>query len=58
MTDVITNILQWLIPSGALGAVIAWAVSARVRRTRTDKEVYDTYKAMYEDVQGSIRNKK
>jgi hypothetical protein len=54
MTDVLTNILQWIVPSGGLGAVIAWLVSSRIRNTKTAKEVHDVYKAMYEDVQRSL----
>jgi hypothetical protein len=54
MTDTLTNILQWLIPSGGLGAVIAWIASRRVRNTKIVKEVHDTYKTMYEDVQHTL----
>lgn len=51
MTETITNILQWLIPSGGLGAVIVWLTNKTLRNARTSKEVHDTYKQMYHDVQ-------
>jgi hypothetical protein len=54
MTDTLTSILQWLIPSGGLGAVIAWITSRRIRSTRVVKEVHDTYKTMYGDVQHTL----
>jgi len=50
----IVDILQWLIPSGGLGAAIAWLASRSVRKARTVKEVHDAYKTMYEDVQKSL----
>ena len=39
-----------------MGAVIVWLTSKTLRQARTAKEVHDTYKAMYEDVQGTLIN--
>lgn len=54
MTETLTTILQWLIPSGGLGAVLVWITNRTLRNTRTAKEVHDTYKAMYEDMQKTL----
>lgn len=54
MTEHLTTILQWLIPSGGLGAVIAWMTSRIIRQTRLVKEVHDTYKVMYDDVSKTL----
>ena len=50
MADTIFQILQWAIPSGGIGATIAWIAEKKTRDAKTAKEVYDTYKAMYEDI--------
>lgn len=50
MTDLIMNILQWAIPSGGIGAAIAWVANRKARDARSAKEVHDTYKAMYTDI--------
>ena len=31
MTDIILNILQWAIPSGGIGAAIAWIANRKVK---------------------------
>jgi len=54
MTETIINLLQWLIPSGGLGAVLVWLTNKTLRNLRTSKEVHDTYKLMYEDVQKTL----
>lgn len=46
-------ILQWVIPSGGIGAGIAWIAHRKSRKAReaaSAKEVHDTFKAMYADV--------
>lgn len=53
-TDFIWQIAQWLVPAGGLGAVAVWLTSWVIRNTRTAKEVHDTYKTMYEDIQGTL----
>ncbi len=55
MTETIKELLTWLVPSGGLGAVIVWLTNKTLRKIRTSKEVHDTYKLMYEDVQKTIK---
>ena len=50
MTDIIMNILQWAIPSGGIGAAIAWIANRKVKNAEADKRVHDIYKQMYEDL--------
>ena len=50
MADTIFQILQWAIPSGGIGAAIAWIAEKKTRDAKTAKEGHDTYKAMYEDI--------
>lgn len=50
MADTILQILQWAIPSGGIGAAIAWIANRKAREAKTAKEVHDTYKTMYEDI--------
>ena len=52
--DVMTDILQWVLPSGAIGSVVTWLFGRTLRRTREAKEIHDTYKQMYEDVSSSL----
>lgn len=47
---VIMQILQWAIPSGGIGAAIAWVANRKVKEAATAKSVHDTYKLMYEDI--------
>lgn len=54
MLDTLLNILQWLLPTGSVGAIVVWLTSKTLRQARTAKEVHDTYKAMYEDVRGTL----
>jgi len=53
MMDILST-LQWLIPSGGLGAVIAWIFSKTLRNLRQTKEVHDTYKTLYEDISKTL----
>ena len=52
--DVMTDILQWVLPSGAIGSVVTWLFGRTLCRTREAKEIHDTYKQMYEDVSSSL----
>ncbi len=54
MADTIMQILMWAIPSGGIGAAIAWIASKSVRQAKTAKEIHDTYKAMYSDVSDAL----
>ena len=47
--DTIMQILQWAIPSGGIGAAIAWVANRKANNAKQAKSVHDTYKAMYED---------
>ena len=46
-TEAMIEVLQWLIPTGTLGGLLAWFTNKVIRNTRTVKEVHDTYKEMY-----------
>lgn len=50
----ITTLLQWLIPSGGLGAVLVWLTNKTLRNLKTAKEIHDTYKFLYEDVSATL----
>lgn len=50
MADTILQIIQWAIPSGGIGAAIAWFANRNAKKAETAKSVHDTYKLMYEDV--------
>lgn len=41
---------MWAIPSGGIGAAIAWVANRKSRHAKTAKEVHDIYKAMYDDL--------
>ncbi len=55
MMDNLISILQWVIPSGGLGAVIAWFTSKTIRNIRTKKEEHDTYKVLYDDISETLK---
>lgn len=46
-TEAVIEVLQWLIPTGTMGGMVAWFTNKVIRNTRTVKEVHDTYKEMY-----------
>lgn len=48
--DSVFQILQWAIPSGGIGAAIAWVANRRLRAVEEKKKVEDTYKQMYDMV--------
>lgn len=50
MTETIMEIIQWAIPSGGIGAAIAWIMNRKAAAAKEAKSVHDTYKLMYEDV--------
>lgn len=50
MGDTIFQILQWAIPSGGIGAAIAWIANRRLRTVEEKKKIEDTYKLMYDMV--------
>lgn len=48
--ETLLQILQWAIPSGGIGAAIAWLVNRKAVSAKAAKAVHDTYKTMYEDI--------
>ena len=50
MADIILQFLTWAIPSGGIGAAIAWFINRKAHNAEAAKTVHDTYKKMYEDV--------
>lgn len=50
MAETILQILQWAIPSGGIGAAIAWIANRRLHAVESKKRVEDTYKQMYDMV--------
>lgn len=50
MLDHLIAILQTLLPTGGLGALMVWLTSKNLRKLRELKEEHETYKSMYEDV--------
>lgn len=54
MAETIFQILQWVIPSGGIGAAIAWIANRRIRTVEEKKKVEDTYKQMYDMVSAEL----
>lgn len=54
MAETIFQILQWAIPSGGIGAAIAWIANRRLRTVEEKKKVEDTYKQMYDMVSAEL----
>ena len=54
MTADILSILQWAIPSGGIGAAIAWIVHRSAASAKDAKVVHDTYKQMYKDISAEL----
>lgn len=52
--ETLFSILQWALPGGGLGVAIGWLLSKNIRKTREAKEIHDTYKTMYRDVQSTL----
>ena len=52
--NTILQILQWAIPSGGIGAAIAWLANRRLRTVAEKKQVEDTYKQMYDMVSAEL----
>ena len=50
MADTILQILTWAIPSGGIGAAIAWVANRKVKQAESAKKIHDTYKEMYDDI--------
>lgn len=52
--DVMMQIVQWLVPIGGLGSVVAWVVKRDTRKDRAVKEKNDIYKEMYDNLSGTL----
>ena len=50
MSDTLLQVIQWAIPSGGIGAAIAWIANRKVKQAQAAHSIHDTYKVMYEDV--------
>lgn len=50
MADILLQFIQWAIPSGGIGAAIAWLANRKANNAKNAKIVHDTYKGMYEDI--------
>lgn len=50
MVDTILQFLAWAIPSGGIGAAIAWIANRKVKQAESAKQIHDTYKTMYQDI--------
>ncbi|WP_042369725.1 hypothetical protein [Bacteroides neonati] len=53
-TDLIMQILQWLVPVGSAGTVLGWIFYRDVRKAREAKEKNDIYKDMYDNISGTL----
>lgn len=53
-TELITQILQWLIPSGFIGSFWVWLRHKENRKVLAAKERNDTYKEMYDNLSGTL----
>lgn len=57
MADILMSILQWAIPSGGIGAAIAWVANRKVKEAEQAKKIHDTYKEMYGDISEELLTK-
>lgn len=53
-TELITQILQWLLPSGFIGSLWVWLRHRENRKVLAAKERNDTYKEMYDNLSDTI----
>lgn len=53
-TELITQILQWLIPSGFVGSFWVWLRHKENRKVLAAKERNDAYKEMYDNLSGTL----
>ena len=54
MAETVLKYLMWAIPSGGIGAAIAWIANRRLRTVEQRKKVEDTYKQMYDLVSAEL----
>lgn len=53
-TELITQILQWLLPSGFVGSLWVWLRHKENRKVLAAKERSDAYKEMYDNLSGTL----
>lgn len=53
-TDLIMQILQWLVPVGSAGTVLGWIFYRDLRKAREAREKNDIYKDMYDNISGTL----
>lgn len=47
----VMEILQWILPTGAIASIFTWLVNRSLHNARSAKEKHDLYKIMYENSQ-------
>lgn len=52
--DIMTDILQWLLPGGALGTLVTWLLSRKTFYARNKKEREDIYKSLYDSLKETV----
>ena len=53
-SDLIMQILQWLVPSGIAGSLWAWLRHRENNKVLAAKERNDAYKEMYDNLSGTL----
>lgn len=48
------DLLMTVLPSGGLGALLYWLVSAKLRKARDESEISNIYKQLYESVKDTL----
>ncbi|MDY6122088.1 MAG: hypothetical protein SPI72_03305 [Porphyromonas sp.] len=48
------DLLMALLPSGGLGIFLGWLVSAKLRKARTDEEISNIYKNLYDSIKETV----
>lgn len=54
--ELLIKLLEWIIPLGGLGSIVAWFSNRTKRRIEEIKETHDAYKAMYEDLKTTLKD--
>lgn len=48
------DLLMTVLPSGGLGVLLGWLVSAKLRKARTEEEISNIYKNLYESLKETV----
>lgn len=48
------SLLQWLLPSGGIGMLLAWLTSRSIRRSRAEQAQHDAYRTMYGELRETL----